>query len=229
VAAGDNLAAVLTGLEAAIELASGASASAVAGNTIVLTHGTAGAANTIAGISTTVDRAPITTNANVGVARVEGADATMGAPVVTAAADRLSGGEGNDVFVVNYSNVLAVDLVNMVTFSAMDSITDLNLGGSAAGTNVDTIDLSFAVGTLVNAGTPVALASTAADLYDAVQALFNTGGVMDTAAAATAGLFTFNGNTYLIAEQAGNSVFDAADVIINVTGVTGTLSLTDLV
>lgn len=229
VLAGDNLAAVLTGLEAAIELASGASASAVAGNTIVLTHGTAGAANTITGISTTVDRAPITTNANVGVARVEGADATMGAPVVTAAADRLSGGEGNDVFVVNYSNVLAVDLVNMVTFSAMDSITDLNLGGSAAGTNVDTIDLPFAVGTLVNAGTPVAMAATAADLYDAVQALFNTGGVMDTAAAGTAGLFTFNGGTYLIAEQAGNSVFDANDIIINVTGVTGTLSLTDLV
>lgn len=156
-----------------------------------------------------------------------------GAPGVIAAADRLTGGDGNDTFVVLYSNVDQAgtdNLVgNQVTFSAMDTITDLNLGGSAAGTNVDTIDLSFAVGTLVNAGTPVAMAATAADLYDAVQALYNTGGVMDTAAAATAGLFTFNGNTYLIAEQAGNSVFDAADVIINVTGVTGTLSLTDLV
>jgi hypothetical protein len=73
------------------------------------------------------------------------------------------------------------------------------------------------------------MASTAADLYDAVQALYVTGGTMDTAAAGTAGLFTYGGNTYLIAEAAGDSTFGTDDIIINVTGVTGTLNLTDLV
>ena len=223
---------MLNGLEAAIEGVTGGnvggtSDSAVNGNTIVLTHNTAGAGNTIAGITTTVDRAPITTTSNVAVARTEGTD---GANIITAAADRLTGGEGNDVFVVNYSNVLATDLVNQVTFSAMDTITDLNLGGNVAGTNVDTIDLPFAVGTLVNAGAPVAMASTAADLYDAVQALYATGGTMASAAAGTAGLFTYGGNTYLIADQNGFvDGFAQTDIIINVTGVTGTLNLTDLV
>ena len=224
---GDTLANVLNGLEASVEGVSAASASAVAGSTIVLTHGTAGAANTITGISTTIDKAPLVSS-TVTSTVTEGA---AGAFVVTAAADRLTGGDGNDVFVINYSNVDAAltDYTNQVTFSAMDTITDLNLGGNAAGTNVDTIDLPFAVGTLVNAGTPVAMASTAADLFDAVMALYNTGGVMDTAAAGTAGLFTFGGNTYLVAENTGNSFFDQSDIIINVTGVTGTLSLTDLV
>lgn len=154
-----------------------------------------------------------------------------GVATVLAAADTLTGGEGNDVFVINYSNVDTAgnDLVNQVTFSAMDTITDLNLGGNVAGTNVDTIDLPFAVGTLVNAGAPVAMASTAADLYDAVQALYATGGTMDNAGVGTAGLFTYGGDTYLIAEAAGNSVFGADDIIIKVTGLTGTLNLTDLV
>lgn len=231
VTAGQTLAQVLSSLEGQIEGASGASSSAVVGNTIELTHGTTGAVNTITSITTSVNRAPITTTANVAVGRTEGVNATTGANVVTAAADKLTGGDGQDVFTINYSNVDAAltDNINQVTFSAMDTITDLNLGGNVAGTNVDTINLSFNIATLVNAGAPVAMAATAADLYDAVQALYATGGTMDTAALQTAGLFTFNGDTYLIAEALGNSVFGQDDVIIKVTGVTGTLSLTDLV
>jgi hypothetical protein len=232
VGASDTLGDVLTGLEALIESASTASSSDVAGNTIVLTHGTAGAGSTITDIATTVDRAPITTMTNVAVERTEGADATVGPNVVTAAADHLTGGDGHDVFVINYSNIdpAGTDLVNRVTFSAMDTIEDLNLGGNVAGTNVDTIDLPFTVSTLVNAGAPVAMASTAADLFDAVQALYAPGGTMANAAAGTAGLFTYGGDTYLIADRNGSvDGFATTDIIIKVTGVTGTLDLTDLV
>lgn len=232
VTAGQTLAQVLNSLELAVEAATGGNAagnsdSSASATAITLTHNTAGAANTITGINTTINKAPLVSS-TVTSTVTEGA---AGAFVVTAAADRLTGGDGNDVFVINYSNVDAAltDYTNQVTFSAMDTITDLNLGGNAGGTNVDTIDLPFAVGTLVNAGTPVAMASTAADLFDAVMALYNTGGVMDTAAAGTAGLFTFGGNTYLVAENTGNSFFDQSDIIINVTGVSGTLNLTDLV
>lgn len=228
---GDTAAQVAAGLDTAWGAGASANVNNAAGVLTIQDASAASATATITTVSTTIDRAPLV-SANVAVARTEGADAVAGAPVVTAAADRLTGGEGNDVFVVNYSNIDAAgtDLVNRVTFSAMDTITDLNLGGNVAGTNVDTIDLAFAVGTLVNAGAPVAMASTAADLYDAVQALYAVGGTMASAAAGTAGLFTYGGNTYLIADQNGFADgFAQNDVIINVTGVTGTLNLTDLV
>lgn len=231
VLAGDTATQVAAGLDAAWGAGATANVNNALGVLTIQDASAAGVAATITTVSTTIDRAPLV-SANVAVARTEGADAVQGAPVVTAAADRLTGGEGNDVFVVNYSNIDAAgtDLVNRVTFSAMDTITDLNLGGNVAGTNVDTIDLPFAVGTLVNAGTPVAMAATAADLFDAVQALYAAGGTMASAAAGTAGLFTYGGNTYLIADQNGFvDGFAQNDIIINVTGVTGTLNLTDLV
>lgn len=228
VLAGDGATQVANGLDAAWGAGTTANVNNVGGVLTIQDASAAGAGATITAVSTTINRAPIATS--VVATPTQGVDAINGTTYV-GAADRLTGGDGQDVFTINYSNVdtALTDNTNQVTFTAMDTITDLNLGGNVAGTNVDTVNLPFNITTLVNAGTPVAMASTAADLYDAVQALYNTGGTMDTAAAQTAGLFTFNGDTYLIAEALGNSVFGQDDVIIKVTGVTGTLSLTDLV
>jgi hypothetical protein len=229
VLAGDTATEIAAGLDAAWAGAT-ANVSNALGVLTIQDASAAGAAATITDVSTTIDAAPITTTPVAGVV-TEGDDGVSGM-VVVAAADTLTGGEGNDAFVINYSNVdtAGQDLIDQVTFSAMDAITDLNLGGNVAGTNVDTIQLPFAVTALVNAGTPVAMAATAADLYDAVQALYALGGTLASAAAGTAGLFTYGGDAYLIADQFGSGDgFAATDIIIKVTGFTGTLSLTDLV
>lgn len=244
VAAGDMLTVTLAGVSATIagagavvtgaDIAAALDAADTAGSSAVFDAYISGAMLGLGTDNATPDQISFSlqgANAVGTVVDVPVNGTAAGVATVLAAADTLTGGEGNDVFVINYSNVDTAgnDLVNQVTFSAMDTITDLNLGGNVAGTNVDTIDLPFAVGTLVNAGAPVAMAATAADLYDAVQALYATGGTMDNAGVGTAGLFTYGGDTYLIAEAAGNSVFGADDIIIKVTGVTGTLNLTDLV
>ena len=130
-------------------------------------------------------------------------------------------------------------------------ITDLNLGGDSAGTKVDTIkfvetpaaaaatlaDASSALTsiTVVNGG--AATAMTGADLGTAVNAIVSTGGVLATSAGGgklAAGLFTWGGDTYLIASEqtAVNDTFGnvaGRDIIIKVTGVTGTLDASDFI
>jgi len=133
------------------------------------------------------------------------------------------------VFVVNYSNVLATDLVNQVTFSAMDTITDLNLGTAAQAGRVDVIDLTFAINTLVNAGQAVAMNAQATNLFNAVNGLYTPGAALNGVGAGTAGIFTYSGDTYLIAENTGNGAFGADDVIVKITGVTGAVDLSDFV
>ncbi len=150
--------------------------------------------------------------------------------VGTPSADSLTGGSGKDLFVELSSNGW-----DNTSFTTMDTITDLNFGGANTQTGVDTLDLSrsnfnaaeFVPGTghaLVNAGTPLSM--TGPNLGVAVQALFNTGGALD-GATNRVGLFTYGSDTYLIA--ADNMVgFNPNDVIIKVTGVQGTLDLSDI-
>ena len=143
-----------------------------------------------------------------------------------AAADILTGGDGKDTFwLLSGSNGW-----DGSSFTTMDTITDLNLGGATAILGVDTINLSSAVfgafgaTDLINAGT--SLAMTGPNLGGAVQALFNAGGALN-GSLNDVGLFTYGTDTYLIATDNAAGL-DANDVIVKVTGVTGTLDLSDI-
>lgn len=121
---------------------------------------------------------------------------------------------------------------------SVDTITDLDLGGSGAGTGVDTINVS---GVTTTALTVVASsAMTGADLSAAVNALFAVGGALNSTTN-TVGLFTYGSDTYLIGNVgASGTAFGSAtaitnaptletasDFIIKVTGVAGTLDASD--
>lgn len=144
-----------------------------------------------------------------------------------ATSDTLTGGDGNDGFwFISGSNGLVG-----TTFTTMDTITDLNLGGATGVLAVDRVVLSnsvfnaFAATDLINAGTPLSM--TGATLAVGVQALFNAGGALN-GSVNDVGLFTYGSDTYLIATD--NVLgFNGNDVIIKVTGVTGTLDLSDIV
>lgn len=169
----------------------------------------------------------------------------------TVAADVLTGGSGRDTFVFATSDA-ALTGANLTTAAAsaadgvreLTAITDLNLGGNTAASAVDLINLATVgganvAGTLGANGNTVAVvnggavtAATGANLGAAVNALVN-GGVLDGGAGVvSAGLFSFGGETYLIMSE-GTSAADnfgavaSADLIIRVTGVTGTLDASD--
>lgn len=146
----------------------------------------------------------------------------------TASSDTLTGGAGNDTFVfVGQSGGW-----NGTALTNMDTITDLNLGGAVANVGVDTIQLSSAVlgyaaftsSSLVNAGTAVAL--TGPTFEAALQGLFNAGGAL-AGATNNVGLFTYGSDSYLIAASTTPGL-DANDIVIKVTGVVGTLDLSDI-
>ena len=124
------------------------------------------------------------------------------------------------------------------------TITDLNLGGANAGTRVDTINFTGAAGTLgavaaggfaiVNGGAATAL--TGLDLGAALDTAIANTGILGSAVVGTAkaGLFTWAGDTYLIATNnitLANTFGAVAgqDIIIKVTGVTGTLDVSDFI
>ena len=113
-------------------------------------------------------------------------------------------------------------------FSQIDSITDFNF-------DQDTIDpvTDFTAGTLVGSAT-VATAMTGSTLATSVQSLFTIGGAL--AANASFGLFSFAGRSYLIGN--GTAVTSTntqgflqanGDVIVDVTGFSGTLGANDFI
>jgi len=83
---------------------------------------------------------------------------------------------------------------------------------------------------VVNGGAATAL--TGVNLGTAVNALVNSGILASAAGVVTAGLFTWGGETFLIASE-GTTTTDnfgavaGSDIIIKVTGVTGTLDASD--
>lgn len=154
---------------------------------------------------------------------VSGTNVTVLAGAVTAvvastAADVLTGGAGNDTFAIGMVDALA----------NITSITDLNLGTNAVAGRVDTVvfDQQFAgAATIVTLNTAQQAAVTgAADLGAAVVAALATAG-----AAGNVVQFTYGTDSYLLVNGDGNGTLDfAADAIVKITGVVGTLDANDI-
>ncbi|BAT57585.1 hypothetical protein GJW-30_1_00092 [Variibacter gotjawalensis] len=141
------------------------------------------------------------------------------------AADTLSGGRGKDTFVLDVS-----DRTDMVSKPLL-TITDLDLGGFG-GTGGDKIDISQ-LG-LVNSAnhTPIVLnngeviAIQGADLFSALTT-FVTEQQLEQA---FFGLVSYGNETYLVAQGATDPSWKSfANVVIDVTGVTGKLDHSDII
>jgi len=164
------------------------------------------------------------------------------------ASDALIGGGGADtfVFVNSDTSIEGADLTTAAASTAdglseITTIADLNLGGSSAGTGVDKIDLSgiAVLGadpdniTIVNGGAVTPMSGT--NLGNAVNTLVNAGTLLDGNATTTiGGLFSFGNEVFFIATSGTITTddFGAAlnsDIIIRVTGVTGTLDASDII
>lgn len=165
--------------------------------------------------------------------------------------DVLTGGAGNDIFVFAAADsTAAIPNAALSTFTAAEKalftqITDLNLGGNTVATQVDQINLAAINGAFVGATTAVinggaATALTGANFGAAVTAaLANVAGLATPGASlpvgttAVAGLFTWGGETFLIATRdigdAAAGYVAGSDVVINITGVSGILNAADFV
>ncbi|TXM67546.1 DUF4214 domain-containing protein [Methylobacterium sp. WL12] len=214
-----------------------------------------GAAGTLTKIDGSSFLGNLTVSGNAGAQQILGGlgDDTLstgGRGDATTQGDILTGNAGNDVFKFVAADITAVAPNAAVagTFTGTQnalftSITDLNLGAATAGTNVDRVDLSAAFNAtqanlqVVNSGAATAL--TGASFGEGLNNLINNG-VLDTngasGAAARAGLFTFGGETFLVANEGAtaNTTFAQAAaagdaIVIKVTGVTGTLDVSDII
>lgn len=146
--------------------------------------------------------------------------------------DTLQGGDGNDLYVIGASQFDNMDTIEGLYLGQGEDQGDVILLGAAQGglTENDLPELLHTqITQVVNAGEVKALEGEGlVDLQAAVATLFEEGdGVFETATNA-AGLFSFEGETYLIAVGSeATGAFGADDFIVKVTGVTGTLDVTD--
>ena len=130
-------------------------------------------------------------------------------------ADTIAGGSGNDLFVYQTS---ADD--GSASSGAVDRITDLNWAE-------DRIQLFRSIAFAANVGAqPGADLSAAADR--AILAAFE---LNNKAPVNVAAQFTFDGHTYLAinTDTAFNAFADAGDLLIDITGVTGTITASSFV
>jgi len=139
--------------------------------------------------------------------------------VANAAADVLTGGAGNDTFYFcpGADNTLA----------NMDTIKDLNFGGDNAGT-VDKIVFDGTAGAATIVKLSAAQQDTvtaAATLAAAVDAVLNIAATGNNVAQ-----FTYGGESYLVINGAtANATYTATeDLVLKITGVTGTLDASDI-
>lgn len=139
------------------------------------------------------------------------------AATVATAADVLTGGAGNDSFVIAHSAVADIS-----------SITDLNLGTNAAAGTVDSLwfNGTAAAATVVTLTaaqqTTVTAAASLSAAVDAVLAIAATGN--------NVAQFTYGADTYIVANGAtANAAYTATeDTLIKITGVTGVLDASDI-
>jgi hypothetical protein len=143
----------------------------------------------------------------------EGNDTIAGGHAI----DTISGGSGNDVFSYTEPVVANDDGDNATGGGPVEFITDVDW-------SVDRFDtepnLTFAANT--GAGTGVDLATSATNAINAAAAL---GGTQFVAAQ-----FTFGGRTYLAMNIDGAANFvDATDLLVDITGVTGTIGASNFI
>lgn len=149
-----------------------------------------------------------------------GATVNGGTSEDNVAADVLTGGAGNDTFFVGEGGALTV----------IDTITDLNLGDNTAGGTVDLLSFggigAATAEAVVSLSTAQQAAVTAAaDFATGVNLVFGTAGVLGNVSQ-----FTYGTDTYIAVNGDGNGTYNAgADIVIKVTGVTGTLDVNDFV
>jgi Ca2+-binding RTX toxin-like protein len=130
----------------------------------------------------------------------------------TSSIDTISGGAGNDLFA--YANA-ADDGNNATGGGPVELITDLSWAEDKFLTQTQTVTFAANLG----AGTGADLATSANNALAAAQAL--SGGITAWVAAQ----FTFGGRTYLAIDQANQGAFDDTDdLLLDITGVTGTIS-----
>jgi Ca2+-binding RTX toxin-like protein len=130
--------------------------------------------------------------------------------------DTLSGGSGADVF--HYFTGAADDGDNANAGGPVEVITDVNF-------DEDRFRLQQAVGFAANLGA-VNSGNLEASAESAIQAVLALGG---GGAQHVAAQFTFNGREYLAIDQGGaNNLFtDAFDLLLDITGATGTIGAND--
>lgn len=134
---------------------------------------------------------------------------------ITTGIDTLTGGAGNDSFIISHSTV-----------ANASSITDLNLGGNGTG-GVDSLwfhgtGTAFII--TLNGGFLSAV-NNAGTLAAAVDLVFQ-----GMPGSNTVTQFSYQGDTYIVANgAAGGTTYTAADdTLVKVTGVVGTLDISDI-
>jgi Ca2+-binding RTX toxin-like protein len=127
--------------------------------------------------------------------------------------DTISGGSGNDVFA--YTDA-SDDGNNAAGGGPVELITDVNWAEDKFRTDVATVTFAANMG----AGTGADLNSSA---NNAIAAAFALSG---NPAAVVAAQFTFGGHTYLAINQDAtlNQFLDAGDLLLDITGATGTIA-----
>ena len=138
-----------------------------------------------------------------------------------ASIDTISGGAGNDVFAYTDGSQ---DGNNAVGGGPVEFVTDVDW--SVDRFRTDALAVTFAAN--MGAGTGGDLDDSASNALAAAFALGGSG-----AAQVTAAQFTFGGRTYLVIEQttAGTAAFfdTTADLLIDITGVTGTIATSNFI
>lgn len=191
-----------------------------AANTLTLTGPASGAA---INYTATKDGAPFALDGTsvTGVATNQNVVTFTNNAVGTNGADVLTGGAGNDTFIYNG--------LAQSTVTVTDTITDLELGSAGVGGRVDVVQLTAASGftggaiTVANAGN--AITGVGANITAAVTAVTGAGGLLQNAN--TAGLLTFGTDTYLVVSDGLAATTN--DLVIKVTGYTGTLDASDFI
>ena len=146
-----------------------------------------------------------------------------GAITDASAADILTGGAGRDMFVLGANSAVAT----------ISSITDLDLGGATAALGVDGITLDMTTAGSTTAPTIATLSDTVkTNITNALTlaAALDVVAAATDAAANTVAQFTYGTDTYLFVNNAGSTATYQAgdDVVIKITGVTGTLDASDI-